>query len=89
MIFQLGKKVNLECIENTTWSTEIGNYNCKDYERSSWCENGGIGYKWNSSWTWKVNSNGQSARDVCCVCGGTGIPSKFQNLFPRKLKAIS
>jgi len=59
------------CKENTNWRTLVG-WQCIDYERNGWCENGDVGSKWNNRWSWSEDINGLSARRVCCICGGTG-----------------
>ena len=64
------------CVENTSWRSLLG-WKCKDYERHKWCENGGVGNKWWSGWKWSVDIDGLSARDVCCVCGGSGESGIF------------
>ena len=49
-----------------------------DYAVNKWCENGGIGSKWDSSWDWKVGTNGLDARSACCVCGGHGVKGNWE-----------
>jgi len=69
---------NVDCVENTTWETDPRDYcnnrgcKCSDYIENKWCENGGTGSNWQSSWTWLIGTNGKTAQSVCCVCGGAG-----------------
>ena len=69
-------KFPVECYENSDWATVVGNYKCSDYASNRWCENGGIGSAWNPDWNWLTGPNDLDARSVCCVCGGSGSPSK-------------
>ena len=60
----------LGCIEDINWSTIVGDYKCLDYVSNKWCENGGVGSAWVSTWTWQIGENGEDARAMCCDCGG-------------------
>ena len=59
-----------DCAEDSNWYTVVGNYKCLDYSTNKWCENGGVGSGWVSSWQWNQGSNGEDARTMCCECGG-------------------
>lgn len=54
------------------WKDAKGN-DCEDYAEGEWCNrHGGYGDAWLDEWGSfeDVATNGKSAKDVCCVCGG-------------------
>ena len=75
------KYVAGECIENASWRTLWNNagWSCADYAANKWCENGGVGSAWDSSWEMSEGPDARTAKQVCCVCGGDGLPGNTRN----------
>ena len=53
--------------------TKFGKYTCCHYRTKKWCEDGGVGSRWNPTWTWAADADNKTAREACCICGGEGI----------------
>lgn len=63
--------------QQSDWKDYRGN-TCSDYVRKHWCtRNGGIGVNWKKpdAYCDMYGTNGMSAWETCCACGG-GYPTK-------------
>jgi hypothetical protein len=51
-----------------SWKKLKHAWDCGTYVSKGWCANRGGNFK--SGWKWAIGTNGKTARDACCLCGG-------------------
>lgn len=64
-----------DCVDLPDWSSSTG-ARCSDYQRNDWCtEDGEAGSGWGGDWgsIESYATDGLSAFDACCTCGGARV----------------
>jgi len=73
-----GTDVTNKCTDKNSWKDSDGD-SCETYGKASWCNHmGGYGIGWHQEWGTfaDTSSNGMSAVNACCACGGGDNPEK-------------